>query len=306
MYTPDPHDDMTPAMRSPRLFPRLLCLLTALTMLAPPRAQAAPAEEPQALAVFEAGFKDGQAKFDGGQFLAAARTWIAAATNLSEKLSNRDNRVAVYEYVVDAFTSGLQGVQEVAALREAAEALDAYCDGFLRAYGTETPISAKITAARDDFKRRLADAEAAQVSAGPGVEGPVVDPEPLPPPVDPSSNPRKWKGLVIAGGVMTGVGVLMGSLAAFQGARGKQLENEYLAKDCRTMMTPKSMDCQDLTADGKASNTGAIGGAVLAVPLLAVGVTLLVIGLKRKAPPRTSFTPMLAPGSAGFSLQGSF
>jgi hypothetical protein len=286
--------------------PRLISIFTALTLLAPVRVLAAPAEEPQALAVFEAGFKDGQAQFDGGEFRAAARTWIAAAANLSEKLSNRDNRLAVYEYVVDAFTSGLQGVEQPEALREAVEALDAYCEGFTRAYGTETSISAKITGARDDFKARLAKAEAAQAAAGnEPAEGPVELPpvvEP-PPPDDNRGQSKSWKGLAITGGVLTGLGVGAGAFAAVYGAKGKSQEDEYLEAGCRMMTT---VDCQDLRASGEASNKTAVRAALSAVPLLAVGVTLLAIGLKRRSRSRTAFTPTLAPGFAGLGVRGSF
>jgi len=277
---------------------RLLSIVTALTLLASPRAQAAPADDPQALAVFEAGFKEGQVKFDGGAFLEAARTWIAAAANLGEKLSNRVNRAAIYEYVVDAFTSGLQGVERPEALREAVTALDAYCDGFTHAYGTETPISAKIIAARDDFNARLVRAEAADgpkpVAEGPGARGPGAErPKPT----------RRWKGLVLTGGVLAGLGVGAVALAAASGAQGKGLENQYLDADCRTMTT---MSCQQTRADGEASNTLAVGSAVVAVPLLAAGVALLVVGLKRRSASRTAFAPTLAPGFAGLSLSGSF
>jgi hypothetical protein len=282
--------------------PRFFALLTALTLLAPPRAQAAPAEDPQALVVFEAGFKDGQAKFDAGQFLEAARTWIAAANNLGEKLSNRDNRVAVYEYVADAFTSGLQGVEQPEALREAALALDAYCEGFTRAYGTETPISAKITGARDDFKARLAKAEAAQAAAP--VEGP--EPGPVvaePPPVRDESGAKPWKGLVIAGGVLTGLGAVTGVVAAGYGAQGKKLEGQYLDADCRTM---SSTECSDLKTSGETSNTKALRSAISAAPLLVVGVALLVVGLKRRSSARTAVAPALAPGFVGVGVRRAF
>lgn len=295
---------MNHATRPLRLFPRLLAILTALTLLAPPQAQAAPApgEDPQALAVFEAGFKDGQAKFDSGQFLDAARTWIAAARNLGEKTSNRDNRVAVYEYVVDAFTSGLQGVEQPEALREAATALDEYCEGFTRAYGTESVLSAKIVAARDDFKARLAKAEAQAAAPVPGpAEGPTA--EEAPPIQDQPATGKPWKGLVITGGVLTGVGVVAGVLAAAAGAQGKSLEGQYIDQGCRMMTTT---DCADLRTAGTTSNTRAVGSAILAVPLLAVGVALLVVGLKRRKAARTAFAPALAPGFAGFGLRGSF
>lgn len=301
MAPPKPLDDMNHAMRPLRL----LSLLTALSLLAPPRAQAAPAaapaEDAQALVAFEAGFKDGQAQFDGGQFLAAARTWIAAAKNLGEKTSNRDNRVAVYEYVVDAFTSGLAGVEEPGALREAAAALDEYCEGFTRAYGTESVLSAKIVAARDDFKARLAKAEAGAAAPAPGpVEGPVAQEAP---PVEEAPTGKPWKPLVITGGVLTGVGALAGVFVGVFAAQGKSLEAKYVDQGCR--MTT-STECTDLKTQGATSNTKTVGSAVLAVPLLAVGVALLVVGLKRRNAARTAFTPALAPGFVGFGLRRSF
>jgi len=295
---------MNHATRLPRLFPRLLSLITALTLLAPAQAQAqaAPAaEDAQALAVFEAGYKDGQAKFDSGQFLEAARAWIAAADNLGEKLSNRDNRLAVYEYVAEAFTSGLQGVEQPEALREAARALDAYCEGFTRAYGTETAISAKITAARDDFKARLAKVEAAPAA----LEGPAEDPAAVPePPVDESrATSKPWKGLVITGGVLTGLGVGAGAFAAAFAVQGRSLEDKFVEQGCRT--TP-STDCEGWKSSGEASNARAVRSAISAVPLLAVGVALLVVGLKRRKGSRTAAAPVLAPGFVGLGLQRSF
>lgn len=281
---------------------RLLSLITALTLLAPPQAQAAPpAEDAQALAVFEAGYKDGQAKFDSGQFLEAARAWIAASDNLVEKLSNRDNRLAVYEYVADAFTSGLQGVEQPEALREAVRALDAYCEAFTRAYGTETAISAKITAARDDFTARLAKVEASPAALEGPAEGPAV---PEPPAVDESRVTSKpWKGLVIAGGVLTGLGVGAGAFAAASAVQGRSLEDKYLEQGCRT--TP-STECEGWKSSGEASNTRAVGAAISAMPLLAVGVALLVVGLKRRKGSRTAAAPALAPGFVGLGLRRSF
>ena len=148
-------------------------------MFAPPRAVAAPPAEPdpQAVAAFEAGFKEGQGQFDRGEFLAAARTWLAAAAHLRETTANRDNRIAVHEYVVDAFVRGLVNVESIEALREAVTALDDYCERFTRAYGTETPIPAKISAALEDFRARLARAEE-QTKNPPVLEVPVPDAQP--------------------------------------------------------------------------------------------------------------------------------
>lgn len=288
---------------------RVLSILTALALLAPSPAFAAPADDPKALAAFEAGFNDGQAKFDRGEHLEAARTWIAAAANLKETTAHRDNRAAVYEYVVDAFNRGLENETRPEALREAAAALDAYCEGFTRAYGTETPISPKIVAARDDFKQRLAAAEA----ANPAEPGPPVDepegpdePEPAPLPDGQPGGPKPWKGLAIGGGVMIGLGVAAGVVGAVGGARGKSLTAQFDDPANMCELDMPSPSCKDLLDRGNAADAMGIAGAVMAPLLLGTGVALLVVGLKRRGQPTTAFTPALAPGFAGFSLTGSF
>ncbi|MDC0675164.1 hypothetical protein [Nannocystis radixulma] len=287
---------------------RVLSLSLALAMLAPPPAFAAPAEDAKALAAFEAGFNEGQAKFDRGEHLEAARTWIAAAGNLKETTVNRENRAAVYEYVVDAFTRGLQGEKRSEALREAAQALDAYCEGFTRAYGTETPISAKITAARDDFKQRLAAAEAAEAEQAPPIEEPLDGPrEDTPEPLPEPTPAKPWKGLAIGGGVMIGLGVGAAVVAGVGGARGRSLEQEFDAPGNMCSLDMPSPDCQGLLDRGKSANSMAIAGAVLAPLLAGAGVALLVVGLKRRGQAnKTSFAPALGPGFAGISLRGSF
>lgn len=287
---------------------RFLVTPLALALLVPPQASAAPAgSDPAALAAFEAGFEEGQAKFDRGEYIEAARTWLAAAANLPEKTANRDNRVAVYEYIVDAFMRGLAGSTDPEALREAVTALDAYVDGFTRAYGTETPVSAKVVAARDEFGARLASAEDA-ASKPPG------DAEPTPPPVRadlPSEQPeqpvRPWKGLVIGGGVMIGLGVGAVGLLGYGAAKSQALERDY--DDPANLCPPPAMAtgrCAEFLDQGKTMNALTIAGAVAAPLLVGGGVALLIVGLKRRSQPRQALAPALAPGFVGLTLRGSF
>lgn len=287
--------------------PRALSLFTAIVLLAPPQALAGPSEDTQALAAFEAGFGEGQAEFDRGEHLEAARTWIAAAANLKETTAHRDNRAAVYEYVVDAFTRGLEGERRPEALREAVSALDAYCEGFTRAYGTETPLSPKISAARDDFKKRLAAAEAAAAEPEPQVEAPPPpgDEVHVPAPED-RIGPKPWKGLVIGGGVLVGLGIGGAVLAAVGGARGKSLERQFDDPANMCVLDMPSPSCQDLLNRGESANTLTLAGAVVGPLLAGAGVALLVIGLKRRAAPQTAFAPAVAPGFVGLSVRGSF
>lgn len=289
-------------MDPPKRPPRSLALLTACALLVPARASAAPAgADAQALAAFEAGFNEGQSQFDRGEFLAAGRTWLAAADNLRETTANRDNRIAVYEYIVDAFTRGLAGDEQLDALREAVAALDDYCERFTRAYGTETPISAKIVEARDSFRARLAAVDAGG-GAGPEPEGPSE----APPPPQPQAPSRPWKGLAIGGGVLIGLGVGAGVLAAAGAARGRSLTEKFDDPANMCELAAPTGACADFYDAGKAANAMAIAGAVAAPILLGAGVGLLVVGIKRRGAPRQALAPALAPGYVGLGLRGSF
>lgn len=279
--------------------------------MAPPQASAAPAGTDQkGLAAFEAGFTEGQAKFDRGEYLEAARTWLEAAANLPEKTVNRDNRVAVYEYIVDAFMRGLAGSTDPEALREAVTALDAYVDGFTRAYGTESTISPKVVSARDDFRARLTAAESAKKDPNPPDDaGPNVPPgggDELPPDETPPQQGKPGLGLMVGGGVMIGLGLGAAGLAGFGGARGQSLEREFddPANACQLGMP--SASCQDLLDQGKTMNSLTIAGAVLAPLLVGGGVALLVVGLKRRQQPKQALAPALAPGFVGLTLRGRF
>lgn len=274
------------------------CLATA-SLFAPPVAAAAPVDA-KALADFEAGFDAGQKKFDAGEHIDAARTWVSAANNLKESASNKDNRQAVYEYIADAWTRGLAGSEDVALLREAEGSLSSYCEGFTIAYGTETPILPKIVETRDELRRRLKEAE---TKPPPVVEGPGEAP-PGEGPVEPSGDGLRWKGLAIGGGVALGLGVGFVVMGAVGGVRGQKVEKDFLAKDC--LDNPMG-DCSDLEKTGKTMNALAISGGVVGGLLVVTGAVLLAIGLKRKAAARKqALVPMLSPTFAGLSLRGSF
>lgn len=289
---------------------RLLVTPLALTLLTPPQASAAPAgSAPKALAAFEAGFTEGQAKFDGGEYLEAARTWLAAAANLPEKTSNRENRVAVYEYIVDAFGRGLAGSTDAEALREAVTALDAYVDGFTRAYGTETAISPKIVAARDEFRARLTAAEGNKDAKPPGDVTQDLPPgggDELPPDQPPPQKGKPGLGLMVGGGVMIGLGLGAVGLAGFGAGRGQSLERQFDDPANACQLNMPSASCQDLLDQGKTMNSLTVAGAVLAPLLVGGGVALLVVGVKRRQQPNQALAPALAPGFVGLTLRGRF
>ncbi len=284
-------------MLRPARPPRVLALLLVASLAGPRPALAAPVADD--VPAFEEGFAAGQASFDRGAYLEAARTWIAAADKLRETTSNRDNRAAVYELAVDALSRGLTAEATTAELREAAGALDGYCEGFTRAYGTETPISAKVVAARDDLKKRLAEAEARDAAAKP-------DPRPDPPPVKDPPKPagKPWKGLAIGGGVLLGVGLAGVAIGVAGGARGQASERDFEGMSCTSkMLTPT---CAVLYNDGNAANRLGIAGAVAGGVFVAAGAALLAIGLTRKRSAARAWTPTSGPGQVGFGVRASF
>ena len=224
-----------------------------------------------------------------------------------QKLETRGFRSNLRD--ADAFMRGLAGSTDPTALREAVTALRQYADGFTRAYGTETPISAKITGPRETLEKQLADAEAAQLSPGP-IE-PGDDSKPVGPsePTDPAPRGKPWKGLVIGGGVAIAVGVGATVLAGVGGARGRGFEAKFDDPANMCVLSNQTPKCAELYDAGKASNTMTIAGAIAAPLLVGAGVALLVIGLKRRNAGReasTALVPTLAPGFAGFSLSGRF
>ena len=283
---------------------RPLALLAALALLRPPMVQAAapPGTSSQQLAAFEAGFTEGQAMFDRGEYLAAARVWISAASNLSEVTANRDNRVAVYEYVVDAYTRGLAETADAEPLREAVAALDAYCDGFTRAYGTETPLSAKIVSGLEELRRRLQVARAKPTAPPP----PASEPTAPPPTDEPAPSGKPWLGLTIGGGVLLGLGAGAVALAAAGAARGDAFEARFDDPAHACDLGAPTGACAEFYDAGKASNAMGVAGLVAAPLLIGGGVALLVVGLRRKSAARHALTPSLGPGFAGFVLQGRF
>jgi len=286
---------MTPTRRRP------LALLAALSLLGPPRAHAGPPASRHELAAFEADFTAGQARFDSGEYLAAAELWIAGAARLPEVTAHREHRLAVYRYVADAYTRALVDVNAVEPLAAAVAALDAYCEGFTRAYGTETALDPKIARTRAELRRRLDAALAEQAAQAEPAEGPAA-----PPPSPPRPAPRPWKALTAGGGLLLGLGLGAGALAIAGAARGRALTARFDDPINQCALAQPQGRCADIYRDGQRSDRLAIAGVVLAPLLLAGGAALLALGLRRRAAARHALAPALAPGVVGLRLGGRF
>lgn len=285
-----------------------LALIAAPVQAAPARGKAektAPAPDPALMAQFEVGFTEGQALHDRGDLLGAARRWITAADLLPETTVNRDQRAGIYEYIVDAFLRGIQDGGNLKDLRDASAAIDAYCEGYTRAYGTETPLNPKVSAARMELKSRLQEAEERAARTPVVTPKPVEGPEPSgPAPMPaPGATGKPWKPLLITGAILTGLGGLAIGASVFGGVSGIKLTRDYNSTCVKGEM---STTCDDLLTRGQAANGLAVSGAVLGVLMLGAGVPLLVIGLKRKKTGRQAVQPLLGPGFVGVGLRGAF
>jgi len=265
----------------------LVALSVAVRMLAEPPPPPPPPPPPTPEEAFELGFNAGQAQYEAGAYLQAARTWVEAAGRLAEVAANRENRAALFDYIADAYLRGLPAKARGPVLREAIAVLDAYCDGFLRTYGAETPISPKVLQVQAELRRQL---------GGQPTPGNAIEPSWAPTPAV-----RPWKGLMIGGGVLVGMGVGAGILASVAGARGNSTEAEFESARC-SLYTPTE-SCADLIERGRAANAWAVTGAVVAPLALGGGVAMVLVGVRRRAIVRHALLPVVTPTFAGLTFQ---
>jgi hypothetical protein len=252
---------------------------------------------PTDLRGFEAGFAAGQALFDRGQFLPAARTWAETAALMTEGPDTRDNRAALFEYIADAYTRALAGDAPPERVREALAVLDRYADDLAGAHGPGTLPGPKVEAARAALRDRLSQKP---VVAAPAPEGPRPAPAARDQPPAPA---RPWRGLAVGGGLGIGLGVAGMAVFAVSavGARSAERRFDDPARAC----DPAALagECAEIWRAGRTAQTEAIVGAVIGSVGLVTGAALLAVAHRRRT---TALAPRLAPGFAGLGLSGRF
>lgn len=271
------------------------CVLAAACVFPGPTARGAAAPAPE-VAAFEASYAEGEEQFDRGDFRGAAATWSEAARKLPEAPQNRANRVAIHEYIADAYTRALADGDDLAMLRDGLAVLDEYAAAFTAAYPGEA-LSPKIEAARTNFRGRIAEAEK---SAAPT---PEREPElaPVPEPGAPAPPPRPWKGLAAAGGVTLGAGVAMLAMFGVGFSRAKSRERAFddPANACALHM-PVGV-CQDIYSAGKRAEAVAVAGLVLAPLLIGAGSAMLAVAVRRRAKQASTLSPVFGRGLVGLT-----
>lgn len=280
------------------LLRRVVVVAVALASLRPAAVPASPAEHGAADPAFDALVLQADEQAGRGDFVSAARSWTEAARHLSP--GDRDNRRNLYDDIAEAYEKAVAA--DGAVVAEAVRTLDDYAARFKSAFPGEA-LDAKGVQIHE--KLRALVPKPAEPAAEVLMPTPARPPQPHVEPTPPPSTTRPWKGLAIAGGVTTGLGV--GMLGMFAGgyAYAKMRERQFddPANECD--VNDIQGRCADIDRLGRRAEAFARAGLVSASVLLTTGVTLLVVALRRKASGRT-LAPVLSPTMAGLAWQQRF
>jgi hypothetical protein len=285
-------------------------------------AAAAPAAPPDpVLEAVNKRYQEGLAARDAGDFVTAAESFTAAYKDIPPK--SREIRASVLFDLVDARRNAFAEGEGPGQICECERLLVAYLDEvkqLLGARAEKVPDTRKARKLLAELRKQIAAVKLENPAldcAATTVDRPAPEPEPEPePPPAPAEPPapagpdpaqtRRARTLVIAGGVTTGVGVVMLGVMAGGLAIGRKAEQdgEDLTLKALANNAPLSEDdpgLRSLLRRGHTGNALAIAGGVIATVAVAAGVTMIVLGLRaRKGRPARA---ALVPGAAGLTLR---
>jgi tetratricopeptide (TPR) repeat protein len=241
-------------------------------------------------------YNDGKAAYDAGKYEDALELFLDAQSLYPSP---------VFHYNVALCQEALGN------LEQAVISYEAYLRSFKNAFN-EDPDDKVNT--ENKIERLNKQIELAKAEADKPVEpiqpvGPVIE-QPTQPLDQPDQPRNPGRGLIITGGVLTGVGVAVAVVGgAVFGVRSTnisgQLDNVYLAGNPERVTLEQA---RELDEEGRAAELNqillmSVGGAVAVV-----GVALLATGIaKRNQSQRTAkLVPVAGPSSAGFVLHGRF
>lgn len=286
-------------------------------------ATAAPAAAPDpALEAVNKRYQEGLKARDAGDFVTAAESFTAAYKDIPPK--SREIRASVLFDLVDARRNAFAEGEGPGQICECERLLGDYLaevKQLLGARADKVPDTRKARKLLAEVRKQIAAAKAENPGldcAATTVERAAPEPEPAPAPApEPAPAPaapagpdpaavRRARTLVIAGSVTTGVGGLMLGVLTGGLVIGRKAEQDGDARTLQALAagTPLSKDDPELQALVRRGHTGnqlAIAGGVIATVALAAGVTMLVLGLRK----RKRLTPRaaLVPGAAGLTLR---
>lgn len=239
-------------------------------------------------------YNDGKAAYDAGKYEYALELFLDAQSLYPSP---------VFHYNVALCQEALGN------LEQAVISYQAYLRSYKNAFNEdpEDKVNTENKIERINKQLELAKADADKPAEP---VAPVVIEQPTQPLDEPAQPSNPGRGLIITGGVLTGVGVGVAVIGGVVfGLRSSnisgQLDDVYVVGNPERVTLEQA---RELDADGRAAELNqillvSIGGAVAVV-----GVALLATGIaKRNKSQRTAkLIPVAGPSSAGFVLHGRF
>jgi tetratricopeptide (TPR) repeat protein len=281
-----------------------VCLVTAsvpgLALAAPAKAEAKPQIDTEQRAM--KAYTDGKAAYDAGSYNEALQLFLDAQSLYPSP---------VFHYNVGLCQEALGNLEQAVISYEAY--LRSYMSAFDEQPDDQVNTENKIQRVKDRMKLiELEQAKAAEQAKQDeqAKQAPVIIQAP---PDQPEPDRKPGRGLIITGGVLTGLGVGVAAVGGtIFGLRASSISGQL--DDVYTGGNPDRVTLGQATAldsDGRAAElnqvvTISIGGAVALT-----GVALLAVGLLKKnkaasAHAHATVVPSVGLGHAGLLIQGSF
>lgn len=300
-------------------------LLAAAVAVAPLPARAEPAAAGAGDPKLE--YEQGLAERDAGNFVTAAEHFDAAYRELPA--GDREVRAAVMFELVDARRNAFAEGEGPPQICEAERVLVGWLDAVKAEFGArgdKQPDTRKAKKVLAEVRKQIAALKkeapdldcAREIVEPPQPDEPPAPAEPprpdegarKPVPEDSKPDPRR-RTFVIAGAATTGVGGLFLIVMAAGLGVGNRAEIDGTDATAKAVLAgmPLSQDdpeLQRLVQRGRVGNGLAIAGGIVATAALAAGVTLLVLGTRKRPPRPAALAPALAPNFVGGSLSLRF
>jgi hypothetical protein len=302
---PSPATQVFP-QRSTRIVARVVALATCVGMLTgatPTMVWAAPGED-EAPADPEAIFRRGQAKYETADYNGAIELWTEAYALVEPIPENASIKALLIYNLAQAHIKAYELDDDAIHLKQAQQLLRSFEANLELLYDDPKQLEEE----RTKVSELLTEIDAKIAAHDPEVE-PEPD-EPPPPEVEPKDDDVQEPGnrhpgtpLVIAGGVVTGLGALAGVGAIVGGLIASN------SNDISDLEPDDLQGREDRFAAGVAGNGLALAGGIGAGVLLPTGIALMVVGIlrnKRAQSSSTAFAPTLGRGSVGLGITGRF
>jgi tetratricopeptide (TPR) repeat protein len=234
-------------------------------------------------------YREGQEAYDAGEYSKALELFLEAQSLYPSP---------DFHYNIAKCHEALESYEQ------ALVSYKAYLRSYNSAYGEDPDDKVNIDNKIERLEKQI-EAEKAADEAERNKEPEVIIKE-----VPGEGKPKKpGQGLIIAGGVLTGVGIGAAILgAAVYGpkasAASAEIDEIYSGNPNRVTLD----DARDIDAEGRRAELNQILMISLGSAIAVTGVALLAVGVvkKKKAPKTPTVTPAVGPDSAGLVIQGRF